>query len=331
MHTTRSSVAAAVAAAAIAIASLPASAQQPEAGYPNRNILMVVPYPPGGAPDVIMRIMAKRIGEILGSAIVIENRPGASTTIGATSVARAEPNGYTLLATDIAQTVVPSTMANLKFDPVKDLKPVSTTARSEFTVAINPDLPAKSLLDLAAYSKQNPDALKFGHPGVGTPPHLYALALIQATGMKALLVPYRGVALAASDVVAGHIHGLAAVAGVTGALAKEGKLRLVAVDGKARMATYPDVPTLDELKIKLPGFVAGNWFGITAPAGTPDAIIDKLNAAVRLATEDKASIEALAKVDAQMVASSPQEFGRLIADQVAAWRELLAGAGIKAE
>ncbi len=317
--------------AVTASGAIPARAQEPVDAYPSRNILMVVPYPPGGAPDVIIRIIGKRLGEILGKPIVVENRPGASTTIGAISVARAEPNGYTLLATDIAQTVAPSTMANAKFDPVKDLKPISLTARSDFTVAINPQVPAKSLRELVEYSKQNPDALKAGHPGVGTPPHLFALSLIESTGMKALLVPYRGIALAATDVVAGHIHMVTSVPGVTGNLARDGKLRLVAVGGAKRMASFPDVPNLDELGVKLSGFDMGNWFGITAPAGTPDAIISKINAAVKIAVVDKEAIESLAKVDVDMIASSPAEFGALLASQVATWRTLTANAGIKPE
>lgn len=148
----------------------PASAQEAASAYPSRNITIIVPYPPAGPPDVIVRLLGPLVSDTLGKPIVIENRPGASTTIGAAAVARATPDGYTLLATDIAQTVAGNTIANPGFDASKDLKPVVITANSVFTVVIDPKLPIKNVKDLVAYSKSKPDAIKAGHSGVGTPP-----------------------------------------------------------------------------------------------------------------------------------------------------------------
>ncbi len=320
-----------IACAVTALLTTAACAQDSAADYPSRNITIVVPYPPGGAPDVIVRIIGQPLSEILGKPIVVENRPGASTTIAAGSVARATPDGYTLLATDIAQTVAPSTIAALKFDPLKDLKPIAITAKGEFTLAISPALPPKSMKELVDYSKQNPEAIKAGHSGVGTPPHLFALSMIQATEMRALLVPYRGIALAIADVVAGHIQMTASVPGATAPLARDGKLRVLAVTSEQRLASLPDTPTVKELGLAPKGFDQGNWFGLTAPAGTPDAIIAKLNAAVNKAIVNAEAKEKLAKLDVRVVGGTPEALGQLMAQQVVSWRELLTGAGIKPE
>lgn len=306
-------------------------AQEPVASYPSRNILLVVPYPPGGAPDVIARIVGPQLSVVLGKPVVIENRPGASTTIGAGSVARAEPDGYTLLAMDQAQAVAPSIIASLKFDPVKDFAPIVLTARTEFTLVINPALPIKSIKDLVDFTKANPEAIKSGHSGVGTPPHLFALSMLQATGAKGVLVPYRGIALAVADVVAGHIQMAASVPSTTANLAREGKLRMLVISGEKRLAALPDVPTLGELGIKAKGFDRGVWFGLAAPAGTSQPIIDKINAAANKAVADPTVAEKLAKVNITALGGKSEDFGRLIAQQVADWREVLAGAGVKPE
>lgn len=308
-----------------------AAAQEAPASYPSRNILLVVPYPPGGAPDVISRVIGPQITEILGKAVVIENRPGASTTIGAGSVARAAPDGYTLLAMDQAQAVAPSTIASLKFDPVKDFAPIALTSRTEFTLVINPELPIKTVKDLVDYTRDKPEAIKTGHSGVGTPPHLFALSMLQATGAKSVLVPYRGIALAVADVVAGHIQMAAPVPSTAANLVKDGKLRMLLISGDRRLPDLPDVPTLSELGITARGFEFGTWFGWSAPAGTPRPIIDKLNAAVNAAVKQPAVIERLAKINIRTLGGTPEDFGGLIAKQVADWREVLSKAGVKAE
>lgn len=323
--------AAAAAAFILVAASGGAAAQDAASAYPTRNILIVVPYPPGGPPDVVNRVLGPIVADILGRPIVIENRPGASTTIGAAAVVRSAPDGYTLLASDIAQTVAPSTMASLSFDPVKDLKPVALLAKAPFTMVINPKLPFKTLAELVEHSKKHPDAIKVGHSGVGTPPHLGSLTVIQATGARMLLVPYRGIAQAVTDVVAGHIQMISSAPSTTVNLTREGQVRMLAVSGSQRLTSVPDVPTLSELGIKLKGFDQDNWFGISAPAGTPDAIVDKLNAAFMKAIQNREAIEKLAKVDIRVTGGSPAEFGKLYAQQVAAWREVLASAGVKPE
>jgi tripartite-type tricarboxylate transporter receptor subunit TctC len=317
---------------ATALAAAPSQAlAEDAAAYPSRNILLVVPYPPGGPPDVIVRLLGPVLHTILGQPIVIENRPGASTTIGAGAVARAAPDGYTLLASDIAQTVVPNTLANIKFDPARDLKPVSLTARSVLTVVIDPKLPIKSMAELSAYSKTKPDAIKIGHSGIGTPPYLYAVSVMEAADVKALLVPYRGIALAMNDVIAGHIQMACSAPSTTVSLAQSGKVRMLAVSGDRRLAALPDVPTFKELGMRLTGFDQDTWFGISAPKGTPDAIVAKLNAAINKALLDRKVIETLAKVDIRTNGSTPEEFAKLYADQFVTWKAVLQRAGVKAK
>jgi tripartite-type tricarboxylate transporter receptor subunit TctC len=307
----------------------PSTAQEAASAYPSRNITIVVPYPPAGPPDVIVRLLGPLVGETLGKPIVIENRPGASTTIGAAAVARATPDGYTLLATDIAQTVAANVVANPGFDATKDLKPVLITANSVFTVVIDPKLPIKNIKELVAYSKSKPDAIKAGHSGVGTPPHLYLLSLFNSTGTTALLVPYRGIALAVADVVAGHIQLIASAPSTTVNLTLDGKVRMLGVSGANRLAQLPDVATFKEQGLTLRGFEQDTWFGISTPAGTPDAIVAKLNAAFNKALRDKTVVERLAKVDIRTGGGTPEQFAKLWAEQIATWKDVLAKAGIK--
>ena len=280
---------------------------------------------------MIVRLLSPLLSENLGRPIIIENRPGASTTIGAAAVARAAPDGYTLLASDIAQTVAPNTIANLSFDPAKDLKPVIITTKSVFTVVVDPTLPIRTVADLVAFSKSKPDAIKAGHSGLGTPPHLYLLSVINSTGTNMLLVPYRGIALAVADVVAGHIQLIGSAPSTTVNLTLDGKLRMLGVSGERRLAQLPDVPTFKEQGLSLKGFEQDTWFGVSAPAGTPDAIVDKLNGAINKALTDKGVIEKLAKVDIRAAGGTPAEFAKLWAEQIVTWRDVLKSAGVKPE
>ena len=309
----------------------PAGAQEAASAYPSRNILIIVPYPPGGPPDVIARLLGPPLAKELGQSLIVENRPGASTTIAASAVARATPDGYTLLSSDIAQTVAPSIVANPGFDPVKDLKPVIQTTNSVFTVVIDPKLPIKTIADLVAYSKSKPDAIKAGHSGIGTPPHLYTLSVMNSTGATMLLVPYRGIALAVADVVGGHIQLISSAPSTTVNLTLDGKVRMLGISGDKRLAALPDVPTFKEQGLALRGFDQDTWFGIHAPGATPDPIVAKLNAALNKALADKDVVDKLAKVDIRTAGGTPEAFGKLWAEQIVTWRDVLKNAGVKPE
>lgn len=301
------------------------------ASFPNRAITILVPFAAGGPPDVVARVIAPVMSEALGKPVVIENRPGASTTIVHHAVARAEPDGHTLMALDPSHTVVPHILAKPGFEPLRDYKYIALTAQSVLTVAINADLPIKNAVDLVAYARQNPGELKAGHTGAGTPPHLGLLGLTEATGITVTQVVYKGAAIAMNDVVGGHISMLVTAPSTSAQLHLSGRARVVGVTGAKRLSSLPDVPTLKEQGIETPSLDSGVWFGLAAPAGTPDAIIAKLNAAANKAVQDKNVVATLAKTDIFVTGGSVQDCESLVRAQLAVWRDLMKKAGVKPE
>ena len=293
---TTTAIALSFAAAAFSTDTVQAQAESPDA-YPSRNILMLVPFPPGGPPDVIARVLAAPMGEALGRTIVVENRPGASTSLASQAVARAAADGYTIMATDMSIAVVPHILAKPGFDPLKDFRHLGRTALTVLTVVVTPGLPVKTTQELVALSKAKPGEIKIAHTGIGTPPHLGAVAFIQATGAELLQVPYRGAALAIGDVVGGHISMLTTAPSTAIQLAKDGKVRMLGLTGSKRLTALPDIPTLKESGYNLTSLDEGIWFGMSAPASTPDAIVAKLNAAMQKATQDPKAIATLAQSD----------------------------------
>ncbi len=314
----------------VAIASLvsPAQAQSPDA-YPSRTITWIVPYPPGGPPDVIARVFAPAMSKTLGQPIVIENRPGASTAIATTAVVRSAPDGYTILSADIAQAVAPHILKSPGFDPLKDLKPVGITTRAMQTLAVSPNFPAKTLADLVKLAKDKPDTIKVAHPGIGVPPHLTAVAFMQATDTRLSLVLYRGIAQGLNDLVGGHVDMLFTGSALTGNLHRSGRIRILGVTGTKRLVSLPEVPTLEEGGVKLKAMQEGNWFGIAVPAGTPDGVIAKLNAAIVAAGKDAGIVDHLAKLDIDVAASPPETMGKMLREEHDYWRETFRTFGVK--
>lgn len=302
---------------------------QSASNYPTRPITIVVPYPPGGPPDVIARIYATSMEKELGRPIVIENKPGAATTLGTTQVARAAADGYTLLAVEPSLVVTPHTIASVGFDPIKDFRPISLTGRTFHTLGVATNVPAKTVGELIQLAKSKPGEVRIGHSGVGTPPFLSALSFIQATGVDMLMVPYRGTALVVGDVVGGHVSGVFTGPSTTGALARDGKLKILGVTGRQRLAAIPDVPTFLESGIKMEGVNDGIWFGLVAPAATPEPIVQKLNAAVRKASQDPNVIGKLESQGNFAAATTPVEMGNQMAAEFAHWRDALLKAGVK--
>jgi tripartite-type tricarboxylate transporter receptor subunit TctC len=306
-------------------------AAQPAANFPSRPITVVVPYPPGGPPDVIARVVAVPLEKELGKPVIIENKPGASTSLGTNMAARAPADGYTLLAVEPGFVVTPNTLAKAGYDPVKDFKPISLTSRTFHTLGVSTNLPVNTVTDFIKLAREKPQEIKIGHSGIGTPPFLSALSFIQATGAPMLLVPYRGTALVVSDVVGGHVSGVFTGPSTTSSLAKDGKLKILGITGRSRLATLPDVPTFLESGIEMQGVNDGIWFGLVAPAATPDDIIAKLNAAVKKATQDPEVISKLGAQGISTIATSPQDMAKQIASEYAHWRDALNKAGIKPE
>lgn len=312
---------------ALAIWQTPAQSQT----YPTQNITLVVPYPAGGVPDTIARIMAPAMSDRLGRPVVIENRGGASTTVGTASVARATPDGHVLMLGDTSLAVAPNVVAKMPYDALKDIAPIAPLMRSFMTLMVHPSVPAKTAQEFVALAKSRPGDLKFGTSGNGTPPHLGALAFIQATGIDVLHVPYRGVALALSDVVGGHLQFVFASQSIGASQAKGGHVRVLGVYGDKRVASIPDVPTFKESGINTPFADAGTWFGLVTTGGTPKAVIDRLNQVTNDVLTDPPTKAKLEGADFHLTGGTPEQLAEMIADHTVYWRDAFKKAGVKAE
>ena len=310
-----------------ALASAPALAQQ---SFPSRPVNLVVPFPPGGGTDTGARILAEQLSKRWGQPVVVENKGGAAGQIGADSVAKAKPDGYTLLLGNIGtQAINPSLYAKLPYDADKAFAPVSLVAELPLAMMVNPALPAKTASEFITLAKSKPGQLSYSSSGAGSAPHLAAEIFKDKTGTFVLHVPYRGGGPAIADLLAGHVQlSFMTVLEASGHI-KGGKLRALAVTGDKRVQALPDVPTLAESVV--PGFNAISWIGLLAPAGTPPDVVDKIAADVRAVLADdavKARITALGGVPR---ATTPQEFGKLIADDKARYAQIIRSRKITVE
>jgi tripartite-type tricarboxylate transporter receptor subunit TctC len=304
------------------------TAQETAANFPSRNITLVVPQQAGSNPDIVARLIAMPLQDRLGKAVVVENRPGASASLGASGVAKAAPDGYTMLFTDLTVAVAPSIIAKPGFDPVNSFAPVILAARSWLILTVNPALPARTLSELIALAKAKPGDLKYGSPGVGSPPHLAALTFLDSTGVNILHVPYRGSPAAITDVVGGHIHMIFNSQGAVISQIESGALRVLAVSGPARFPKLPDVPTFRESGVDVKGVEEGAWFGIVVPAGTPSEIVGKLNREINSVLNEADTRQKLER-DYNVEGGPPEVFGKIIAQQTSSWAEALSRAGVK--
>jgi len=307
--------------------SLPAEA---EAAYPNRTIKMIVPYPAGGITDFLGRLVAEQLQSGLGAAVIVENKPGAGTTLGAELVARAEPDGYTLLmATSTTLAINKTLYRKLPYDPVKDFTPIALVAAVPFALIINPSLPVKTLSEFIAYAKSNP-GLAFGSAGNGSPQHLGAEMLKTATGIDIRHVSYRGSVPAMLDVIAGHIPFM--VVDLQPALPqiRDGKVRVLGVTTPKRVAAAPDIPTLAEGG--LTGYELVAWQGVVAPAGLARAIVDQLAAQIGKLVADPATRDKLTKIALEpLPASTPDGFAAYIKTEVDRWAVIVRNSGAEPE
>lgn len=309
-----------------------ALAQQGAADYPSRNVTIVVPYAAGGPPDVASRILTPYLSKALGKNVIVENRPGGSTTVGARSVARSAPDGHTLLMADVSLPVAVNIVANAGYDPQKDFAPIAPVLRTFMTLVVHPDVPAKTAKELVTLAREKPNTLKYGTSGVGSPPYLGALAFFQAAGEPQLLhVPYRGVALALNDVVAGHLSLAFMSQSTAGSQLRAGKVRVLGVFGDSRVKSIPDVPTFKEQGFDTRIADQGIWFGLVAPAKTPEPIVRKLNEALNGALKDPQTKAALEKADYNITGGSPADLKKLIDEHTVYWRAALQKAGVQAK
>ncbi|MCA6126134.1 tripartite tricarboxylate transporter substrate binding protein [Bradyrhizobium sp. WSM 1704] len=312
----------AIAASALLLA--PASA-----GYPDHVVKIVVPFAPGGGTDVVARTLAQEMQKDLGATIIIENKPGAGTIIGTQSVAASPADGYTLLMGTFANAVNPSLYSKLPYDPHKDFVPVALIARSFNVVVVNPASSVKSIADLIAAAKADPEKLSYGTYGTGTSAHLAGELFKHLAGVNLTTVPYKGAVPAITDLLGGQIQVMFTTVASCASLVAAGQLRAIAVTSAERSAAFPQLPTVAEAGV--PGYVAESWYGLFAPANTPPDLIERLNKSAGRVVQSDAFRKLSVNEGLVMVAAPPAELDRYFAGEEARWRKVIRDAGIKAE
>ena len=296
--------------------------------YPTRPIRLVVPFPPGGATDILARDVAQKLTEAWGQSVVVDNRPGAGGNIGAELVAKAAPDGYTLLMGTVGTHAINASLyAKMPYDHIRDFAPVILVASVPNVLEVNPALPVNSVAELIAYAKANPGKLNFASSGNGTSIHLSGELFKVMAGVQMTHVPYKGSAPAVADLISGQVQLMFDNLPPSLPQIKAGKLRALAVTSSARAPALPDVPTVAEAG--LPGFEASSWFGVLAPAGTPPAIVARLNAEIAKWLATPEAKERLSKQGADAAGGSPEDFVKHIAAETAKWSKVVKDSGAK--
>ena len=308
---------------AVLMWALPAQAQS----YPTRSVTVVVPFPAGGSADTLARLIGQYLGDRLGQTFVVENKPGTGGNIGTDFVAKAMPDGYTLLLTPSSIAIAPSLYAKLAYDPVRDFAPVTLLGSIPMVVVVTPGFPAKTIAELIALAKAKPGEISYASAGNGSTNHLAVELFKSMTGIEMLHVPYRGNPLAVVDVIAGRVPvffdfvltGLPHI--------REGKVRALATTGGHRSQVLSDVPTVAESGV--PGFEASTWFAVYAPAGTPPAIVEKLNKEVLAVLAMPAMRERLTALGVDILAEGPEALAALTRSDLEKWGPIVQKAGVK--
>jgi tripartite-type tricarboxylate transporter receptor subunit TctC len=296
-------------------------------GFPNKAVRLVVPFAAGGSTDIIGRTVGQKLAEIWGQPVVVDNRPGGSTVIGTDIVAKAPPDGHTLLITPAPFTIVPSLVSKLPYDPAKDFEPIILINTTPLVVVVHPGVPAKSIKELIALAKRKPGTLNYGSSGSGGSNHLAGELFNAMAGVKMVHIPYKGNAPALADLVGGHVD--VVFNGLTSAIAliKAGKLRALAVTSLNRAGALPEMPSLNELGLK--GFQAVACNGITAPARTPRNVIEKINADALKVIRSPELMARLKAEGSDPVGNSPAEYAAFLREEIAKWNKVIKQAGVK--
>ena len=313
-----------------AAALLPvASATRAASGeFPDKPVRLVVPFPPGGGADNLARAIMPKVSQALGKPIIIDNKPGAGGNVGAEIVAGSAPDGYTLLyGTNGTHSINQSLYRNLRFDPIRDFAPVSRMTEIAAMLVVNPQLPVMTTTQLIRYATANPGKVNFASAGNGTTSHLSGELFRTMTGVDIVHIPYRGGAAAVADLVSGQVQMMIDVMPNVYPLAKDGRIRSIAVSTAVRFPGAPELPTLSESGVA--GFESSAWDGVLAPAGTPEAIVNRLNAAIRAALADPELIETLKSRGARPVAGTPQDFAQHIVESTKKWAVVVKASGAR--
>jgi tripartite-type tricarboxylate transporter receptor subunit TctC len=311
------------------LGTIPALAADAAAPYPSRPIRIVVPFTPGGQPDIVARLIVPKVVEALGQQVIVDNRPGAGGSIGGRIVAGANPDGYTLMSVSAAHAIGPSVRANLGYDPVKDFAGITLMTNAAYYLVVPPSLNVKSVKELIALAKAKPGTLNFTSAGAGSASHFGGEMFKHAAGIDVVHVPHKGIPEALTDVMAGRAHLFMAPFGSTVGLLQAGKLRAVAVTTAQRTRMNPEIPTIAEAA--LPGFRLSSWAALYAPAKTPRAVVSKLNAEVARALKSPDVEPRLVAVGMEPAPGTPADLDQFTREQVAVSRELAQKAGIKPE
>ena len=315
--------------AAVCLLALTASAPTLAQSYPTKPVRMIIPFAPGGNTDIIGRVFAPKMGELLGQQIIIDNRGGAGGTIGTEAAARAAPDGYTLIMVSAGHTINPAMIKKLNYDSVKDFAPIGIIADVPTAFVVHPSLPAKTVKEFIAIAKARPNEINYSTAGRGTVGHLAAELLESVAKIKLTAVHYKGSGPSMIDLLAGNVQmqfpsmpaGLQHSSG--------GRLRMIAQTGETRSPAAPNVPTMQEQGLK--GFIVSSGFAMFAPAGTPRSVIDRVNAAMVKALNDPGVKSNLSKQGADVVASTPEQHDKFNRNEIAKWIKVARDAGIQPE
>jgi tripartite-type tricarboxylate transporter receptor subunit TctC len=312
-----------------AAAAVPAAALAQ--AWPYKPVRMVIPFPAGGATDIVGRTIATRLSAALGQQVIIENKPGAGGAIGADTVAKAAPDGYTILmATSSTHSIGPAVNPRMPYDAFRDFAPVAHVANAPSVLVVGQGFPAQTAQELIALLKKNPGRYNFGSSGIGTYPHLSAeLFKWRAGGLFVVHIPYRGTGLVITDLVSGQIAFLMDSVVSAQTHVRDGKVRPLAVTGAKRSASLPNVPTFAEVGV--PGMDGSNWFGVFAPAGTPPEIVQRLNREFNAALRAPDVLERLDRSGAEPAGGTPEQFAKTYRDEFENWKAVIRRANIKPE
>ena len=297
--------------------------------FPTRPVTIVVPFSPGGAADIMSRLLAERLNKRLGQTFLVENRPGAGTMIASEYVAKAPADGYTLLLAASSLGIAPSLYKKVNYDPIKDFAPVTQIASVVHVLVVHPTMPVKSVGELITWLKVNPTKANYGSVGAGTSTHLEAELFNSVAGVKMEHIPYKGSAPALTDMIGGQLQVMFDAYASSGPFIKDGKVRLLAVTTAQRSKSLPDTPTVAESG--LPGYEAMPWLGLVAPAGTPASVVNKLYAEVNEVLKEPAVQEKFRSLGLDIIGSKPQEFKTFLRSDIVKWAKVIKDSGAKAD
>jgi len=310
---------------AVGVAATPGVASD----YPSKPVRVIVPYPAGSGTDIVGRLIAQKLSERLGQPFFVDNKPGAAGTIGTGQVAKADPDGYTLLVADVGPlAIAPTFFGKIPYDPTKELAPIGQIANLPFILVVHPSLPVHTVPELIALAKSKPGKINYATPGNGTAAHLATEFFKQVAGVDMVQVPYRGSAPALTDLIAGVTSLMFVNVLSVQSFLEAGQLRALAIGGSRRSPAVPNVPTVAEYNMN---FSAGVWFGLLAPAGTPPSIIKKLNSELNAVLAMDDVTKPLAQQGTEVVSGTPEEFSALIRSEIGKWANVIHTAGIRAQ